>query len=78
MQKKEEIYRIETLGTSLSCEDGSSKEILFRTEDDEFVHVYIFDPSTDKTEYVGSMSMADFLSLSQRSLELWKQNTKEA
>ena len=73
MQKKEQIYRIETLGTNLSCEDGSEKEILFKTEDDEFVYVYIFDPSTDKTEYIGAISMADFLSLSERSLELWNQ-----
>ena len=77
MQKKEQIYRIETLGTGLSCEDGSLKEILFKTENDEFVYIYVFDPSTDKTEYVGAMSMANFLSLSHRSLELWDQETKE-
>jgi hypothetical protein len=69
--RQEGFIRIESLGIPLDREDGSTQQLIFQSEEPDYLLVYVVHDN-DRLIFVGSVSMRDFLGLCRRGLELWE------
>ena len=66
-----QFVRSETLGIPLDTPDGDTRELLFKSDDPEFLYIYEI-IQDEKLNFLGSIDTTNFLALCRRALEFWE------